>query len=114
MSSLLEHIYVGSLTPRRKSRVEIGSLESSSLGSNLFVGQKRIETEKTDPNCLKVPKTLIPRKLTKKITKKFSMWSDNFETNLVNRTFVDILWSHGIAAFHDHLLQKFYLISPDF
>ena len=111
MSSLLEGTSVGSLTPRRGSRVSIGSLESSSLGSNLFVGQKSIETEKTDPNRLKVPKT--PRKLTKKITKKFSMWSDNFETNLVNRTLVDILWSRGIAAFHDYLLQKIYLISPD-
>ena len=73
MGSLLEGIFVGSLTPRRKSKVAFGSLESSSLGSNLFVRQKRIETEKTDPNRLKGPKTLIPRKLTKKITKKFSM-----------------------------------------
>ena len=72
MGSLFESIFDGSLTPRRKSKVAFGSLESSS-GSNLFVGQKRIETEKTDPNRLKVPKTLIPRKLTKKITKKFSM-----------------------------------------
>ena len=63
MSSLLEHISVGSLTPRRGSRVPIDSLESSSLGSNLFVGQKRIETEKTDTNFLQVSK----------ITKKFSM-----------------------------------------
>ena len=73
MSSLLEGIFVGSLAPRRKSKVAFGSLESSSLGSNLFVGQKRIETEKTDPNRCKVPKTLIPKKLTKKITKKISM-----------------------------------------
>ena len=72
MSSLLEHIYVGSLTPRRQSRVETGSLKSSSLGSNLFVGQKRIETEKTDTNFLQVPKTLIPKKLTKKIPKKLT------------------------------------------
>ena len=91
MSSLLEHISVGSLTPRRGSRVPIDSLESSSLGSNLFVGQKRIETEKTDTNFLQVSK----------ITKKFSMWSDNFKTNLVNRTLVDIFWSPGIAAFHN-------------
>ena len=73
MGSLLESIFVGSLTPRRKSKVAFGSLESSSLGSNLFVGQKRIETEKIDPNRCKVPKTLTPQKLNKKITKKFSM-----------------------------------------
>ena len=73
MSSLLEGIFVGSLAPRRKSKVAFGSLESSSLGSNLFVGQKRIETEKTDTNFLQVPKTFIPKKLTKKTTKKFSM-----------------------------------------
>ena len=73
MSSLLDGVSVGSLTPRRKSKVAIGSLESSSLGSNLFVRQKRIETEKIDPNRCKVPKTLIPQKLNKKITKKFSM-----------------------------------------
>ena len=82
MSSLLERISVGSLTPRRESRVASGSLESSSLGSNLFVGQKIIETEKTDPNSIQVPKNLIPKKLTKKIIKKFSMWSDKFKTNL--------------------------------
>ena len=72
MSSLLD-VSVGSLTPRRKSRVAFGSLENSFLGSNLSVGQKRIEFEKTDPNLIEVPKTLIiPKKLTKKITKKFS------------------------------------------
>ena len=69
MTSLLE-VSVGSLTPRRKSRVAFGSLESSSLGSNLFFGQKGINTEKTDPNLLQVHKTRIPKKLTKKITKK--------------------------------------------
>ena len=73
MGSLLESIFVGSLTPRRKSKVAFGSLESSSLGSNLFVGQKRIESEKTDPNRCKVPKTLNPKNLNKKIAKKFSM-----------------------------------------
>ena len=73
MGSLFESIFDGSLTPRRKSKVAFGSLESSSLGSNLFVGQKRIETEKADPNHCNVPKTLIPKKLTKKNTKKFSM-----------------------------------------
>ena len=73
MGSLLESIFVGSLTPRRKSKVAFGSLESSSLGSNLFLGQKRIETETTDLNRCKVPKTLISQKLNKKITKKFSM-----------------------------------------
>ena len=73
MGSLLEGIFVGSLTPRRKSKVAFGSLESSSLGSNLFVRQKRIETERTDSNRCKVPKTLIPQKLNKKIAKKFSM-----------------------------------------
>ena len=70
MSSLLE-VSVGSLTPRRNSRVVFGSLESSSLGSNLFFGQKRSEPEKSDPNFLQVHKTLIPKKLTKKVTKKF-------------------------------------------
>ena len=104
MSSLLEGTSVGSLTPRRGSRVSIGSLESCPLGSNLSVGQKRIEKEKTDPNSIQVPKTLIP--------KKFSMWSDNFKTYSVKRTLVDILWSRGIAAFHNlSLLQKFCLIS---
>ena len=78
MSSLLDGISVGSLTPRRKSKVSFGSFESSHLGSNLFVRQKRIETEKTNPNLFQVHKT--PIKLTKKVTKKFSMWSDNFET----------------------------------
>ena len=73
MSSLLDGISLDSLTPRRKSKVSFGSFESSYLGSNLFVGQKRIESEKTDPNRCKVPKTLIPAKLNKKITKKFSM-----------------------------------------
>ena len=71
MSSLLD-VSVGSLTPRRKSRVAFGSLENSFLGSNLSVGQKRIEFEKTDPNLIEVPKILIPKKLSKKITKKFS------------------------------------------
>ena len=71
MSSLLEGIFVGSLAPRRKSKVAFGSLESSS-GSNLFVGQKRIETEKTDPNLFRVHKTPISKKLTKKDTNKFS------------------------------------------
>ena len=65
MSSLLDGISVGSLTPRRKSKVSFGSLESSYLGSNLFVRQKRIET----PNH----KTPISKKLTKKVTNKFSM-----------------------------------------
>ena len=72
MSSLLDGISVGSLTPRRKSKVSFGSLESSYLGSNLFVRQKRIETEKTDPNLFQVH-TPISKKLTKKVTNKFSM-----------------------------------------
>ena len=80
MSSLLDGISVDSPTPRRKSKVSFGSFESSYLGSSLFVGQKRIETEKTDPNLFQVHKTPISKKLTKKVTKKFSMWSDNFET----------------------------------
>ena len=74
MSSLLE-VSVGSVTPRRKSRVAFGSLESSSLGSNLFFEQKGIKTEKSDPNPLQVHKTLIPKKLTKKITKKLGKFS---------------------------------------
>ena len=82
MSSLLDGISVGSLTPRRKSKVSFGSLESSYLGSNLFVRQKRIETEKADPNLFQVHKAPIFKKLTKKVTTKFSMWSDDFETNL--------------------------------
>ena len=82
MSSLLDGISVGSLTPKRKSKVSFGSLESSYLGSNLFVGQKRIETEETNPNLFQVDKTPISKNLTKKVTQKFSMWSDNFETNL--------------------------------
>ena len=73
MGSLLESIFVGSLTPRRKSKVAFGSLESSSLGSNLFLGQKRIETEKTDPNLFQVHKTPISKKLTEKVTNNFSM-----------------------------------------
>ena len=73
MGSLFESIFDGSLTPRRKSKVSFGSLETSYLGSNLFVGQKRIETEKTDPNLFQVHKTPISKKLTKKDTNKFSM-----------------------------------------
>ena len=73
MSSLLDGISVDSLTTRRKSKVSFGSFESSNLGSSLFVGQKRIETEKTDPNLFQVHKTPISKKLTKKVTKKFSM-----------------------------------------
>ena len=72
MSSLLDGISVGSLTPRRKSKVSFGSLESSYLGSNSFVRQKIIETEKTDPNIFQVH-TPISKKLTKKVTNKFSM-----------------------------------------
>ena len=82
MSSLLDGISVGSLTPRRKSKVSFGSLESSYLGSSLFVGQKRIETEKVDPNLFQVHKTPISKNLTEKVTNNFSMWSDDFETNL--------------------------------
>ena len=74
MSSLLE-VSVGSLTPRRKSRVGFGSLESSSLGSNLFFGQVRTEPEKTDPNLLQVHTTLIAKKVTKKIPKKLGKFS---------------------------------------
>ena len=73
MSSLLDGISVGSLTPKRKSKVSFGSLESSYLGSNLFVGQKRIETEETNPNLFQVDKTPISKNLTKKVTQKFSM-----------------------------------------
>ena len=73
MGSLSRSIFVGSLTPRRKSKVAVSSLESSSLGSNLFVRQKRIETEKADPNLFQAHKTPISKKLTKKVTTKFSM-----------------------------------------
>ena len=73
MSSLLDGISVGSLTPRRKSKVSFDSLESSYLGSNLFIGQKRIETEKTDPNPFQDHNTPISKKLSKNVTNKFSM-----------------------------------------
>ena len=73
MSSLLDGISVGSLTPRKKSSVSFRSLESNYLGSNLFVRQKRIETEKPDTNLFQVHKTPISKKLTKKVTNKFSM-----------------------------------------